>query len=180
MEILLLKLYKMYIQITNGKFGDSLKFQKVFGKTFKTRGIFSIGYLPKRFFVFKMWTTGVSIKAQDVEERGGKELLKLYGRSLIKALQKAYPENHFQPWKFCQVPKGYWEDPSNASEYVKWLSHQLNITKKEDWNLVTNQQINSLRGSTFIQKYGGLSNTFLSKFLPQLAPFSESSPSFHP
>jgi hypothetical protein len=32
-----------------------------------------------------------------------------------------YPDYEWKPWRFAQVPKGFWSDPDNISYYIKWI-----------------------------------------------------------
>ena len=50
-----------------------------------------------------------------------------------------FPDYKWLPWKFNQIPKGYWNDESNIKEYMNWLSEKLNIKTMEDWYKVSTE-----------------------------------------
>jgi hypothetical protein len=79
-----------------------------------------------------------------------------YGDSLVKALQTAYPEVKWLPWKFTRVPSGYWQHESNVRAYVEWAGAQLGVAKLEDWHGVSVHQVRNLYGNTLLKMYGGL------------------------
>ncbi len=88
-----------------------------------------------------------------------------YGNSLILALQSVYPEYQWQPWKFNKVPSGWWEDESNAIQYIEWLTDQIDdIDQLRDLTL---QQLNQLGAQSLIEHCGGISS-FLNKYFPNV------------
>src|SRR4051812_9273128 len=50
-----------------------------------------------------------SLTAADLEEYGGRNVLKYYADSLPKALTNVFPDYNWRVWKFSQVPKGFWK-----------------------------------------------------------------------
>ena len=52
-----------------------------------------------------------------------------------------YSNYNWLPWKFKQVPKGYWNDENNIKQYMNWLSDKLNIKTMEDWYNVSHEVI---------------------------------------
>lgn len=57
-------------------------------------------------------------------------LYAVYNRSIIDALESAYP-GRFKPWQFRRVPNGYWTKET-AKEAVNWLvEEKLKITDDE-------------------------------------------------
>ena len=65
------------------------------------------------------------------------------------------------PWKFNQIPKGFWNDVNNVKEYMNWLSDKLNIKTMEDWYKVSKEvksikyiKINYYKIKDIIENYG--------------------------
>jgi hypothetical protein len=52
-----------------------------------------------------------------------------------------YPNISWKPWKFAQVPEGFWNDAKNLRHFFDDIAKQLNILKHEDWYNVTANQI---------------------------------------
>lgn len=48
-------------------------------------------------------------------------------QSLVKALSEIYSEHEWHPWKFQQVPQGYWQSIDNQIQFFDWVAQQLNI-----------------------------------------------------
>ena len=60
----------------------------------------------------------------------------------LEALQSKFCKMLFQtfnwkPWKFCQVPKGYWNDINNRKEYLKDLASTLGFKTMQEWYSLT-------------------------------------------
>ena len=75
---------------------------------------------------------------KDLSNNHGLSLIKYYG-STTKAITSFYPDYNWLPWKFMQIPKGFWHDEKNIQNYMNWLSQQLNIKTIEDWYKITNE-----------------------------------------
>ena len=73
------------------------------------------------------------IKKEQVLKLGGSEFLSKYRGSLRRGLEDIYPHHSWIPWKFRQVPIGYWEKAKNIQDYVRWLTNELEIKKLADW-----------------------------------------------
>jgi len=102
------------------------------------------GSVPRRFWlerknqrcfflaVVQRFTLGESqegyyqMKFSDISEAGGSSLLiDYYDGSLMKALQKIFPECYWQSWKFTgNVVHGFWQDIQNQLEYFNWIEAQ--------------------------------------------------------
>src|SRR5688500_6532157 len=52
-------------------------------------------------------------RSQILQHHGSNLLLRYYNGSILTMLQRVYPDFHFLPWKFKQVPQGYWADNKN-------------------------------------------------------------------
>lgn len=85
-----------------------------------------------------------------------KNILKYYDQSLVRALTHVYPEHNWQVWRFKQVPKSYWTDQKNMSNYFDWLSNKLKLDEERNWESISVKQVCAL-GATFpLRKWGGM------------------------
>ena len=128
----------------------------------------------KNFFIGLGFELGINIpenwKQLDVEkvvERGGGDILKLYGNSLLKALQNIFPDHHWKLWRFDQVSKELWEDVKNHREYFDWVGKELGVQKLEDWYQIQTKQ---LEGEFF--RHEQLTNHFLRSNIHQTSSCS--------
>ena len=44
-------------------------------------------------------------------------------------VKDVFPDYEWLPWKFSQVPNGYWEELDNRIYYAKWLGEKLGFRK---------------------------------------------------
>lgn len=87
-----------------------------------------------------------SISKEDMYTNGGRELLQFfYEDSNIKALQSIYPEHEWLLWKFKYISHSSLNSPEVRSKMLDWLAKVLNITKLEDWNRVSVEQLSKLK-----------------------------------
>ncbi len=56
-----------------------------------------------------------------------------------------YPEYDWIPWKFKQVPRGFWADEKNHRKFFDWLAKELNMKTLQDWQSVPSSGIQSFR-----------------------------------
>lgn len=52
-------------------------------------------------------------------------LNRFYGRSVIRALTKLYPEHDWKVWKFKQVPKGFWDNEVSVMKVETKYTRQM-------------------------------------------------------
>jgi hypothetical protein len=93
---------------------------------------------------------------EQVKEQGHGGFLRMHNYSLVTALKRIYPEHSWEPWKFHQAPKGYWDDTGNVTQYLDTLRQQLGIEHLSDWRTITTRHLTSLKAGKLIQKSGGL------------------------
>jgi hypothetical protein len=86
------------------------------------------------------------VKIADITSRGGStyifllqverfSFLQHFGNSMGNVLFTLYPEHPWKLWKFGQVPRGFWENKQNVSEYLDWLSEQYGLANiVNDWS----------------------------------------------
>ena len=90
------------------------------------------------------------ITQNDVSSHGGSVLLHHYSMYELKCL--GCPEGiHF----FTQPShsNGFWDEKENVLQFINHLKSSLHLETEEDWNLITSKQIQSLGGSSLLNKY---------------------------
>jgi hypothetical protein len=60
------------------------------------------------------------------------------------------------PWKFRQVPEGYWHLDHHVTAYIEWLAEELKIENPLDWYRVSRDQLRELHGEYLLRTHGGL------------------------
>ena len=92
-----------------------------------------------------------------------------YSNSLRLALEEAYPEHNWEPWRFRQVPKHFWDNISAKTRTTKttispvvtaFLKHVAKLAgvrdgHLSDWYRVGHAEIGGATMRT-LQKFGGL------------------------
>jgi hypothetical protein len=59
------------------------------------------------------------------------------------------------PWKFNQVPRGFWSSVDNQRLYLDWIGKEMNITSMQDWEKATSREIETRGGYSLLEYYGG-------------------------
>lgn len=77
------------------------------------------------------------VRLSTIMEYGGGGLMLIHKRSISKALQTAFPEHPWLPWKFAGTSTTFWYDRSNRRHFFEWLRKELNIQDMADWYKVT-------------------------------------------
>eukprot|EP01114_Cavostelium_apophysatum_P014945 TRINITY_DN3988_c0_g1_i1.p1 TRINITY_DN3988_c0_g1~~TRINITY_DN3988_c0_g1_i1.p1 ORF type:complete len:821 (-),score=192.21 TRINITY_DN3988_c0_g1_i1:289-2751(-) len=117
----------------------------------------------KNFSKFEDW---YSCYPSEVVNHGGAGILDLNQQSLAKSLQISFPEYDFQPWKFVNLPRGYWEETANLKKFMELASHQLGIQKLDQWYEVSVSEFEILGGGPLIASHGTFL-AMLSKAFPE-------------
>jgi hypothetical protein len=63
-----------------------------------------------------------------------------------QALQFAYPDHDWLPWRFEKVPQGFWEDRKQVKHFLRWLAGQLEYQSPSDWQKLTSQHLRHIPG----------------------------------
>lgn len=86
-------------------------------------------------------------------QKGGGDLLRLYGDSIPKMLQSIYPEHQFLTWMFAAVPLKYWNNLQNQREYFEWLSKEMLFQQHSDWYHFKTSDLDNRGGRTVVTRY---------------------------
>ena len=74
---------------------------------------------------------------KDIQQNHGSTLMRNNKNSHINLITSSYPNYQWLPWKFNQIPKGFWNDKNNVILYINWLGQKLKIKSMEDWYKVS-------------------------------------------
>lgn len=109
-----------------------------------------------------------NITNEDVYKNGGKRLLTAYyNDSLYSALKTLYPEHTWLPWRFKQLPRGFWNDKQNHKKFFDWLGEKLGYKQLDDWYNVTSEQITSNGGTGLLSNYSNSISAALQATYPE-------------
>ena len=89
----------------------------------------------------------------DFAANKGKQFLKLYRGSPIKALEDCFPSYKWNEWMFARVPFGFWDRAENRRRYIRWLATQLKIKTPKDWRRVRGTDIQANCGGGLLVRY---------------------------
>ncbi len=84
--------------------------------------------------------------------RGGSELLRSFGGSLMHALRTAYPTVR---WNMQQFALSGWDNIKNQREFLDNVGKQLNITSPQDWYHTRTSEVVTRGGSALLRRYKG-------------------------
>ena len=93
--------------------------------------------ITKKYLKLNNKKIGIKYLAKDLIDNGGSGLLQLFDGSPFKVLSFAYPEINWKQWKFNQVSKGYWNNPSNVRDFFENNKEIFKIKQQEDWYKIT-------------------------------------------
>ena len=102
---------------------------------------------------FEPW---YAISAKTIERLGGRALLSAYKTSMFSLLFSIYPEYDWLPWKFTNLVKKSWKDPTVVVKAVAFAEQALSLKNKTDWYKVTKKQVSALGMRTLFQMNGGI------------------------
>jgi very-short-patch-repair endonuclease len=110
-----------------------------------------------------------NIKCEDIRNLGGHGLLNRFS-GIYNLLNYVYEEKYtFLPWKFNQVPSGFWEKNENHKLYMKWLFKELNYTTVEDKYKLSNKDFEDNYGISLLAGYYNSSpSLILSTLYPEV------------
>src|SRR5688572_8388298 len=62
---------------------------------------------------FKHLEDWYSVSTDIIAKNSGIRLLDLHNGSPFELITSSFPEHEWKPWKFANVPRGFWSDPIN-------------------------------------------------------------------
>ena len=93
-----------------------------------------------------------SISQKHIKSNGGSALLNKYSMYELKCL--AYPEGKlFFNTPIQPKPTGFWENKENVHEFLYKIKLNYNLQSPEDWNFISQKQIQFHGGSSLLNKY---------------------------
>ena len=91
-----------------------------------------------------------SITYKIIQSNGGSKLLKKYSMFELKCM--ACPEGK-SLFKNPNQTAGYWENQENTIQFLSKIKEKYNLNTPEDWNSITQEQIQSSGGGSLFSKY---------------------------
>jgi hypothetical protein len=93
-------------------------------------------------------------RAKVVEIRSdAKSALRYYAGSMSDALQAAYPEHEWLPWRFSRTRTGFWDSQDAQKRFFEWAASQLGVSSLDDWYTISGVQIDRLGGKYLLEHY---------------------------
>ena len=93
-----------------------------------------------------------SITIKQIRYYGGSRLLNKYSLYELKCLACPEGKSIFdKPNQF--KPSGYWKNKENVLQFLNELKIKLNLKSKEDWNSITQKQIENHGGRSLLHNY---------------------------
>jgi len=129
------------------------------GKAHKTFGEL------ERSLGLKNWKEWYHYKGIDIvgKHKDAKWLLGKFESSLVKLLLHFHYDKEWEPWRFEQVPNGFWENKTNRLLFFNFAEKELGLKNKEDWYRVKNKDIKRIGGGGLLVHYynDSLSNALM-------------------
>eukprot|EP01122_Echinamoeba_exundans_P014237 TRINITY_DN6400_c0_g1_i1.p1 TRINITY_DN6400_c0_g1~~TRINITY_DN6400_c0_g1_i1.p1 ORF type:complete len:587 (+),score=60.56 TRINITY_DN6400_c0_g1_i1:68-1762(+) len=82
-----------------------------------------------------------------------KSALRYYSGSMSDALQAAYPEHEWLPWRFSRTRAGYWDSQDAQKRFFEWAASQLGVSSLDDWYSISGVQIDNLGVKYLVEHY---------------------------
>ena len=110
-----------------------------------------------------------TIKCEDIRNLGALGLLTRFS-GICNLLNYVYKDKYiFLPWKFNQVPSGFWEKKENHKIYVEWLFEKLNYRTEEDKYNLSYKDFEDNNGISLLANYYNSSpSLLLSSLYPEV------------
>jgi hypothetical protein len=103
-----------------------------------------------------------------IKAGGGTFINQYYNGSVKKALERAFPEYEWLPWRFAYVPNGFWKEKSNWRQYFDWAGRKLGIKNLDDWyNVKRVDVIDEGGGGVLNMHFGGSLGKALMTIYPE-------------
>jgi hypothetical protein len=98
---------------------------------------------------YEDWYT---ITLNQIEDNGGRALIKRYGGSVCNILLSVYSEHHWITSKF--ILSNSWDNIDNRKHLLDTIGKKLGIESLDKWYQITSKQIEEMDGSYLLGKYG--------------------------
>jgi hypothetical protein len=93
-----------------------------------------------------------SVTANTLIINGGSGLLKRYNNSISDLLSNVYTRTNWQPWRFANTQRGWFQCQNNQRIFFDWVADELNMQSyRRLYDEVTASQINRMGGGTILQ-----------------------------
>jgi hypothetical protein len=93
-----------------------------------------------------------SLTVEEMCKHGGRDIVAKYG-SPLQFMRSVLPGYDWIPWKFRQVPKGFWANVDNQRQYFDWLGNTLGFKVLEDWYKISREDIVKYQGAHLLTRY---------------------------
>src|SRR5690606_37926163 len=94
------------------------------------------------------------VTTSNIKSVGGKSIIDNHNGSLIKSLQAAYPEFHWEP-SFNK----FYKHINEKREFLNSISEKLGIEQQMDWHHIDSSKIKSAGGASLLSQFGGVVET---------------------
>jgi hypothetical protein len=101
---------------------------------------------------FKTMDDWYRIRRADFRVHRGNGFIKRFKMPYL-GLRFAYPDYDWLPWRFENVPVGFWHDESNRRWYLAWLGQQLQLPTADQWQRLSAEQLRTHKGGGLIAKF---------------------------
>lgn len=101
---------------------------------------------------FRAMEDWYKVKRNDFYKHNGGGFIKRF-KTAYRALNDAYPDCDWLPWKFENVPVGFWQDETNRKWYLGWLAEQLELKSADDWQSLTAKDLRQNSGDRLLPKF---------------------------
>jgi len=106
---------------------------------------------------------------QTLLDNGASALLKKHEGSLFSLFSAVFPEHKWDPLKFSQAPRNYWNSIDNQRNFMDELGRSLGMKEgnRDGWYVVTSRTVNDAGGNRLLGLYNGSLPLLLSKVYPE-------------
>lgn len=120
------------------------------------------------------------ISKKTIVDNGGSAILERYSNSLLQLLTAVYPDFSWDPIKFSQVPRNFWDSIENQRSFLSDLSKKLSLGFDSDvqidsrknyeaWYKVSSHTILDSGGATLLNRYQGSVSKLLVNVFPEFS-----------
>lgn len=94
-----------------------------------------------------------SVRNADVIRVAGAGVLTPYGGYLVNMLTEVFDTYPWKPWRFPQLPPGFWNDISVHKRFFDWLGEKLGVVSYEDWYKVSAVEVQEAGGLKLLRDH---------------------------